>query len=295
VVTIYVATASGLFSAPGRELLTFEGSEVGGLVAEGDAWWALVDGHEVWRTTGPGWERVSQVPDMRLNCLHPVNGAVLAGTSEAHLVEVVDDARLLESFDGVEERGDWYTPWGGPPDVRSISASEDALFVNVHVGGILRSSDATETWQQTIDIGSDVHQVLAGEDGLVLAATAVGLATSRDGGESWAFDEDGLHASYSRGVAMCDDIALVSACVGPHGGRAALYRRPVTGGIEFEKCADGLPEWFGDNIDTACVDGYGDAAAFGTSDGDVYLSEDAGRSWSRVASGLPPVRAVAIA
>jgi hypothetical protein len=295
VVGAFVATALGLYSAPGT-LHAFEGSEVGALVGEGDEWWAIVDGHEVWRSTGPGWERVARVPELRLNCLCPLEGAVLAGTSEAHLVEVSDEGpRLLSSFDEIAGRDDWFTPWGGPPDVRSMAPSQEALFVNVHVGGILRSNDAAASWSQTIDINSDVHEVVAGPDALVVAATAKGLAVSRDSAGSWSFEDDGLHASYCRAVARCDDSVLMSASVGPHGGRSAVYRRRLEEGAGFEKCESGLPEWFGDNIDSACLDALAPTAAFGTSDGRVFVSEDAGLSWELVASGLPPVRAVAIA
>jgi hypothetical protein len=34
----------------------------------------------------------------------------------------------------------------------------------------------------------------------------------------------------------------------------------------------------------------GSFAAFGTTDGDVFSSEDAGSTWTRAASGLPPVQ-----
>ena len=51
----------------------------------------------------------------------------------------------------------------GPPlGIRSVTATPDGvLLVNVHVGGIVRSSDGGITWQPTIDIDTDVHQVCA--------------------------------------------------------------------------------------------------------------------------------------
>ena len=55
-----------------------------------------------------------------------------------------------------------FTPWGGHPAVRTIAAgAEGELYVNVHVGGILRSDDDGASWRPTIDIRSDVHEVLA--------------------------------------------------------------------------------------------------------------------------------------
>ena len=83
----------------------------------------------------------------------------------------------------------------------------------------------------------------------VVAATALGLAESLDAGETWRFVIDGLHAEYARAVALDGEHLFMSASVGPRGGRAALYRR--TGDAAgFAKCTGGLPEWFGQNIDS---------------------------------------------
>jgi hypothetical protein len=87
----------------------------------------------------------------------------------------------------------------------------------------------------------------------------------------------------------------VSASAGPRGGRGAVYRGNLEGG-PLEHCRTGLPEWFDDNIDTYCLDALpeGSFAAFGTSDGRVFVSEDTGASWVELASGLPHVRRVLV-
>jgi len=73
-----------------------------------------------------------------------------------------------------------------------------------------------------------------------------------------------------------------------------LYRRDLEGNA-FERCTEGLPEWFADNVDTYCLDAGAGSAALGTSDGIVFVSEDAGRSWSKLAAGLPPISCVVLA
>jgi hypothetical protein len=170
----------------------------------------------------------------------------------------------------------------------------EAVYVNVHVGGILRSLDGGRSWTPTIDIDADVHQVATAE-GLVLAACAGGLATSTDRGGTWTLRRDGLEAPYSRAVAVCGDSVLVSASNGPRGSRSAVYRSGLGDG-GFERCTGGLPESFDDNIDTYCLDALpnGSFAAFGTSDGRVFASEVEGSTWGELASGLPPVNRVLV-
>ena len=76
--------------------------------------------------------------------------------------------------------------------------------------------------------------------------------------------------------------------------RAALYRAALTDG-RFERCRT-EPASFDGNIDTYCVDALPDGsfAAFGTQDGSVFASADAGASWDELALGLPPVQRVLV-
>ena len=293
---IHAATAAGLFLAGSGRPPGFEGREATALARGADGWWAVVDGREVWhRPEGAGWSRMATSAGHRLNCVLPAAHGVLLGTSEAHLLRLQGgELRRVEAFDAADGRDAWYTPWGGPPDVRSLSAAPSgAVYANVHVGGIVRSEDAGRTWAPTIDIHADVHEVRAGGDGLVVAATARGLASSRDGGRTWAFDRAGLHATYARAVGVCGGAILLTVSRGPSGGDAAVYRRRVDAEGGFDKCTDGLPEWFAGNVDTGCLATSGANAAIGTHDGEIFRSEDAGRTWRRVASGLPSARALA--
>jgi hypothetical protein len=287
-----VGTASG---ETNRDL---QGHACTALAGEGIHLWALVDDTELYRGSGVGsWEGVAEISDRRGRCLLPYDGRLYIGTDEAHLLRLSDGAaEPVASFDEVEGREKWYTPWGGPPDTRSMSVSHRTIYVNVHVGGILRSTNDGGSWEPTIDIDADVHQVLAHPDlpGVVFAATASGLARSENAAYTWSFHDDGLHAPYSRAVTVAGDTLLISASTGPRGGRAALYRRPLQSDGPFERCAAGLPEWFPGNIDTHCLAASGDSVAFGSEDGTVFVSEDEGRTWQQAASGLPAVRALVV-
>ncbi|HZD71779.1 MAG TPA: hypothetical protein VFA45_23565 [Actinomycetes bacterium] len=270
--------------------------EVTALVGDGAALWTVADGKMVLGRQGSGpWSEVASAP-FELTCLLPTSSGLLAGAGEARLLRLEGGSLApLEPFQRVEGRDSWYTPWGGPPAVRSLTQDRAGrLHVNVHVGGIPRSPDGGETWTPTIDVDADVHQVLAHpvREDLVLAATAVGLAVTEDGGDSWRFEHAGLHAAYCRAVAVCDGLVLVSASTGPSGRRAALYRAPLDDTANLERCTTGLPEWFDANIDTGCLAAAGATAAFGTADGSLFLSLDAGATWEQVAADLPPVRSM---
>jgi hypothetical protein len=292
-----VGTDDGLLEldAGGRHLATrHKGRAVSALGASYPDTWAILDGVEVWRTGGEdGWDQVSTLEGLRGNCIADTRAGHLIGTSEAHLVRAEESGlERVTVFDEVEGRAEWYTPWGGPPDSRSISEDGETVYVNVHVGGIVRSMDKGKTWEPTIDIDADVHRVWATDD-QVFAACARGLAVSDDRGDSWAIRTEGLDERYCRGVAVCGDTILVSSSRGPRGGNGGIYRGALRGG-SLERCRDGLPESFDDNIDSSWLDAIPDrgTAAFGTADGRVFASEDEGASWTEVASGLPGIRCV---
>ena len=267
-------------------------------VRDGRAW-AVADGRSIVRREPDGtWSDVARSDAFDLACLAPTSHGVFAGTEEAHLLRLVgDDGPLapVEAFGTVEGRDTWFTPWGGPPAVRSIAQDlAGRLHANVHVGGIPRSVDAGASWEPTIDIDADVHQVVAHptEPDVVLAAGAVGLAVSVDGGSSWRIEREGLHATYARAVAVAGDRILLSVSNGPRGGRGAVYRTSLEAGSTFERCTGGLPEWFDGNIDSGWLDARGSEVAFGTGDGEVFVSDDAGERWTRGATDLPSIRAV---
>lgn len=296
--TVLVGTADGLRRlAPhgDRPVEELVGHSVTGLApGAGGSWWALLDGNSVWRSDDGRWEQVATLEGAAGTCLAVSGDDVFVGTAEAHLLRIrAGGAERLDGFEQAEGRDGWYTPWGGPPDTRSITIGPDGtLYVNVHVGGILRSSDHGKSWAPTIDVDTDVHQVLAGTASL-LAPSAVGLATSDNGGDTWGVVTDGLHATYLRAVALAEGDILVSASTGPGGERSALYRRGGGRG-RFERCRAGLPEWLTGNVDTGWLHAAGPHAAFGTADGTVFGSADGGRSWETRATDLPAITAVAV-
>jgi hypothetical protein len=291
-----VGTAEGLVGSEGERWLADRA--ITALAWDGHGWLALVDAREVLRVHGDEVEALGEIDEETARCLLPTADGVLLGTAHARLGVLRDGAvTMLRSFDEAEGRDDWYTPWGGPPDTRSLSAAADGgLFANVHVGGILHAEVPDGVWSPTIDIDADVHQVLADplDASHVVAATARGLAETHDAGATWHFTAEGLHAPYARAVALDGDRLFLSASTGPRGGRAALYRREP-GADVFERCTDALPDWFPGNIDSHCLAAGGGTIAFGTEDGRVFVSGDGGGFWRETSGGNARVTCVGVA
>jgi len=295
---ILVGTESGLWQLRGDALDPvdpFTARTVTALARAGDQTWAIVDGSTLWFGDGRQWSERVSLGARRATCLAPTPDGLLIGTTEAHVLRVRGGAvEPVEPFDTVDGRDAWHTPWGDPADVRSIAVARDGTcFVNVHVGGVVRSRDAGRTWTPTLDIDVDVHQVIAHPTRAdhVLVAAYDGFGISRDGGDTWQFITDGMHAHYGRAVAVAGESVVVSMSTGPRGRKATLYRKLLDEETAFVRCREGLP-WFDDNIDTGCLAADGSLVVFGTDDGRVYRSFDASAHWDLVTKGLPTITAI---
>lgn len=283
--SVLVGTTAGAFRVDGSNQNLISGTRVNHIVRDGSGWWAA-DGKGRIHHEG---QHVATMPEGAAPlCIQPGGDIVWIGSTEARLFALEgDQLGLDEFFEEVPGREAWHTPWGAPADTRSMALdAERTLFINVHVGGIVRYDNTGPT--PTVDINSDIHQVAAHQTqgGAIFAASAQGLAFARDG-HDFDFRDDGLHAPYCRAVVVMDDMVVVSASTGPHGGRARVYRSSLWGG-EFEPMTAGLPEWFDGNVDTHCLCVVDSSLFIGHGD-TIWRSDDAGATWSVLTDGLPSI------
>jgi photosystem II stability/assembly factor-like uncharacterized protein len=298
-----VATSDGLIQIDdrGRPVRLAEGSFVHVVPGEDDGEAvALDDQGQIWDVDAQGAAPYESFDEGRATCLLVDGADVWLGTDPAGVFRFTDDGfRRIATFDGMPGHEQWTTPWGAPASVRSIDIGDDqTLWVNVHVGGIARSTDGGSTWQRTLDMNVDVHQVFVvpGAPKTVVAACGEGgLAMTTDGGATWSMATDGLSSSYCRAVAVAEDTVLLSCQDDNRGGNTSLYRRPLDKPDEpFVPCAGGLPERLPGSIDTFTVATFGEEAAVALPTGDLYISADAGYAWRRLVGSLGEVRAVTI-
>jgi hypothetical protein len=271
----------------------FGGAPITAVHPDGDHLWVLVQRDQLHRLTGEAVELVASLEDGGAGiCVGTHAGIPWVGGDDARLWRL-RGGRLapVESFQEAPTHEEWHTPWGGPPAVFSMASNGSELYVSVHVGGILKTSDG-ESWRPTIDLHDDVHQVAVGDDGTVWAATGRrGLAESTDGGATWRYHTDGLHAHYLLAVTPVTDGALVGASSGHAGRDGAVYRfdgRRFTPGR-------GLPDALGGAVGPRQLAAAGDDAVVALNNGDIYVSHDGGREWTPVMEHLPDVSEVTIA
>lgn len=284
--SILVGTTDGAYSIDDSTTEpVLGGTRINHIERDGTGWWAVGDRGRAYHDG----DHVATLPNgSAALCVQPTPDTIWIGADEARLFalgegEVTED----EFFTHAPGRDTWYTPWGAPADVRSMTLDADlTLYVNVHVGGILRYDDAGPV--PTLDIDADVHQVAAHPtlQGAVFAATARGLAFSHNG-HDFDFRTKGLHATYCRAITVLDDRVVVSASTGPGTGQGRLYTGPLWED-HLEPVTDGVPDWFDSNVDTHCLVGSGDTVHVAHGD-KVWRSEDRGASWAGLRGGLAQI------
>lgn len=289
---IQLATSEGLRTLGRVERDPLAGFDTTTLVAGGGALWALTRNRRIWRIAGGAAEQLARVDGAIAWCLLWHAGALWVGTDEAGLLRLAGERlERVTGFDRAPGRERWEQPVRRPATTWTLASDGARLYVNVHVGGILRSDDGGASFTPTIDLADDVHEVNVGADGRLWAATGEkGLAESRDHGASWTHHARGLHAPYLSSAVPTDDGVLVVASSGYAAEDDSVYRFD---GRSFARSA-GLPERFGAFLGARQLAAHGSRAAVADAAGHLHVSEDAGRSWTVAAEGLPAVRAIVI-
>ncbi|MHA2357594.1 MAG: WD40/YVTN/BNR-like repeat-containing protein [Candidatus Heimdallarchaeaceae archaeon] len=254
----------------------------------------IVDRKEIWTFINNTWEKVVE-SNLVLNCLlWTQEDKLLVGTAEARLAWVKDnELEFIENFDQVKERPLWDTPWGGPPDSRSLALGSDgSIYVDIHVGWIAKSYDNGKTWEstRTETLEKDVHQVSANprNSNIVFTATAYGFYISFDKAESFVRKWDKKRQNYQRAT-ICfpdKDVYLATVANSFAGGNARIYRTEDDG--DTWEQAEGLPEGIKLNINTYQVNTFNNGRALAIIENKhIYESEDYGKNWDQILVEFP--------
>ncbi len=246
----------------------------------------------MWRK-GMEWEDIDHGIEEQVSSLKLAGSdadPLIIGTEPPRIYRLgADDDRPagMDSFDRLECRKDWFTPWGGPPAVRSLAlAGDHTVYADIHVGSIMRSYDGGLMWEPVRPVlHQDVHQVntTPASPNRVYANTADAVWISPDRGESWQHRPFPHDVSYGRAITVHPedpDCLLASVSEGPHGDdvRGRLFRTDDAG-CNWNHVTAGFPQHTKDNINTHRVAFGANGMAWAAVDNRLYRSSDRGGNW----------------
>jgi photosystem II stability/assembly factor-like uncharacterized protein len=238
-------------------------------------------------------------------------GTLYAGTEPSRLFRSDDRGeswRELEALLELPSRPTWsFPPRPWTSHVRWIAPSPhdaELILVGIELGGLMRSTDGGETWEDhRPGAQRDVHSLAwhPSAQGRAYEAGSGGAAFSEDAGETWRPADEGRDRHYTWAVAVDPDdpeLWYVSASTGPfaaHGRgdpQARVYRRH--GDEPWRALAGGLPEPL-PAMPYALVAADGRLFA-GLADGRIWESRDRGDGWRACtvrADAITGIRALA--
>jgi photosystem II stability/assembly factor-like uncharacterized protein len=253
------------------------------------------DGCRTWDESGLAEEQIFSV------AVSAADGAVYAGTEPSALYRSDDGGQSWRELESLLELPSQPT-WSFPPrpwtsHVRWIAPSPHeagTLLAGIELGGLMRSTDGGETWQDhRPGAQRDVHSLAwhARVPGCAYEAGGGGAAFSEDGGDTWTPADEGRDRHYTWSVAVDLDnpeLWYVSASSGPfaaHGRgdpQARIYRRSNG---SWDALAGGLPDPL-PSMPYALV-ATGDRLFAGLANGELWQSSDRGDTWERCDLKLP--------
>lgn len=257
-------------------------------------------GRGLWQSAdaGENWEPVAEgaMHSEVTAVAQAVDGVVWAGTEPSAVFRSQDGGRTWTEMKSLQELPSKPT-WSFPPrpwtsHVRWIQPDLNKagrIFVGIELGGVMRSEDTGETWEDRKP-GSqfDAHTLRAHPlaPDRVYEAAGGGYAETDDGGETWHGHDEGLTRRYVWGLAIDPadpDVMIVSAAPGPreaHGdpGESAIYRR--VGNSPWKEISDGLPAPAGTRAYVLASTPSEPHVFYAvTRNGDIYRSADTGLAW----------------
>ncbi len=276
------------------------------------AWLAAYEAG-VYRTDDAGatWTHVESYPSDYAHSVlaHPTElETVYAGSEPAALYRSDDGGASwgeCAGFRAVPESGQWgfHAPTRDSHvrDLRVSPVDANLLYAGIEVGGVVRSRDGGNSWQQLPGLDDDIHCLHLGADRpqRVYAATASSPYRSNDGGDQWEQINDGLERRYTLHVAASpDDADLVLVTVSENARRKAPQFYRSTDGGKTWRLVEGLGQ--GEDAEDMVVAFEWDPKSpqlvyAGTDGGKLYHSHDRGETWEQLPVSLPSVAVGALA
>ena len=250
---------------------------------------------------------------------------VYAGVEDAALFRSSDGGQTWHELSGLRGHGSgphWQPGAGGMGLHTVILDPSDAqrIFVAISAAGAFRSDDGGRTWQPInrglhsegipdphAEVGHCVHRIAMhrARPHVLYMQKHWDVMRSDDGGDSWREVSGNLPSDFGFPIDVHahepDTVYVVPIKSDsehfPPEGKLRVYRSR-SGGNEWEALTNGLPQrdcYVNVLRDAMAVDSLDDCGIyFGTTGGQVYVSPDAGDTWSPIVRDLPPVLSVEV-
>jgi photosystem II stability/assembly factor-like uncharacterized protein len=249
---------------------------------------------------------------------HHGEGIVLyAGTQPASMFRSDDYGKTWVEQPGVKEtegREAWSFP--SPPHDAHVKAmtidprDQNVIYAGVEQGDLLKTTDGGATWHPEDDFSKptdwtyrDIHQVMVHPENSneVYMSTGMGVYRSYDAGHTWELILDN---SFRIGypdhmfVSPRDGNTIFVSGAGANPGQWRKSKR-AEGTVMRSRdrfrtaveASNGLPDEGRINLEAMSIAIYpsGFTLYVGTTDGEVYASDDEAEHWTRIATGLAPI------
>jgi len=248
------------------------------------------------------------------------------GTEPAAVFVTLDEGDTFQELDGLTahpSRPKWQGGGKGSnnPFLHSILIDPDDsshLTVGISCAGVFQSYDSGQNWEPTnqgleafylpnsdVPVGHDPHcmGIPASNTAVVWQQNHCGIYRSDDRGKNWANVTDPKgQANYGFAIVVDDEDDQTAWVIPaqsddlrfPHKNQLAVFKTQ-NGGESWEAQREGLPQNGSfDLVLRSAFAGKNHCLAFGTNNGNLYVSNDQGASWEALSQNLSAVRYVAI-
>jgi photosystem II stability/assembly factor-like uncharacterized protein len=251
---------------------------------------------------------------------------VYIGTEPGGLFQSDDGGNSFHIVEGLwnhpSRKEHWFGGGRDYPGLCSIIVDprdSDHVFVGISVGGVFETTDGGKTWEPRnkgmiacylpdphAEVGHDPHFVVASPSNpdVMWQQNHCGVFRTTDGARTWEnVSQSGGPVHFGFAIAADEkdsDVAWVIPAVSDEKrvaiDRALVVCRTDDGGKTWKQFRSGLPQTnCYDLVFRHALDVKGDKLAFGTTNGNVYLSEDRGESWRCLGTAFAPVYSVRFA
>jgi photosystem II stability/assembly factor-like uncharacterized protein len=217
---------------------------------------------------------------------------------------------------------DWFGGGRDLPGIHSILVDprdEDHIYIGISCAGVFETVDAGKTWEirnkgLRADFLPDPYAELGHDPHIVVAAPSnpdamwqqnhCGIFRTTDGAKNWQYvGQTGGPAHFGFAIAVAEDNPE-QAWVAPANSdekriavKGSLFIcRTDDGGKSWKELRNGLPqENCFDIVYRHALATSGDAVVFGTTTGNLFLSNDRGNNWQVLNNYLPMIHSVQFA